>query len=317
MSNLSTKMTRTFNRLGLKMKKHSPEILVTAGIVGVVASAVMACRATTKLDGILKNREERIKEYQTAVEHPEMLKEGTTYTVADAQNDIRITNTKTGIELVKLYAPAVALGTVSIISILASHKILNKRNVGLAAAYAAVDRGFKDYRSRVIERLGKEVDHELLYNIKRKEVEEKVVDENGEEKVVTKTVDVAEVSLPNNYTLFFDESCTGWSKDAELNKYFLLEQQSLANKMLLDRGHLFLNEVYDLIGKERTAMGSQVGWFYDKENPHLHNYVDFGIFDQTGIEKYDERKRAFVNGHERSIMLTPNVDGVIYDFLKD
>ena len=40
-------LTRKFYRVGFKFKKHSPEILVGAGVVGVVASAVMACKATT------------------------------------------------------------------------------------------------------------------------------------------------------------------------------------------------------------------------------------------------------------------------------
>lgn len=317
MSNLTNKMTRSFNRFGLKCKKHSPTILVVGGIVGVVASTVMACRATLKLKDVLDHSKEDLNNIQKAVEHPETLPEGAVYTVEDAKKDTVLVHKHTAMEAVKLYAPSVALGTLSIVSIVASHKILSKRNVALAAAYTAVDKGFKEYRERVVDRFGKELDHELRYNIKRKEIEEKIVDENGEEQVIKKTVTVAEGTHPDEFTIFFDETCTGWTKDSEANKYFLITQQALANKMLIERGHLFLNEVLDLIGAQRTRAGSQVGWFYDKSNPHLNNYIDFGIFDQIGIEKYDERKRAFINGHERSIMLCPNVDGVIYDFLND
>ena len=73
-----------------------------------------------------------------------------------------------GLKLVKLYIPAVALGTLSIASILASNNILRKRNVALAAAYATVDKTFKEYRNRVIERFGDQDDKELRYNIKAK-----------------------------------------------------------------------------------------------------------------------------------------------------
>ena len=47
-------LNRSFNRAGLKLKKYSPEILVAAGIVGTVAGAVMACKATTKVSEIVE-----------------------------------------------------------------------------------------------------------------------------------------------------------------------------------------------------------------------------------------------------------------------
>ena len=35
-------VTRGLHKVGFQLKKHSPEILVVAGVVGTVASAVMA-----------------------------------------------------------------------------------------------------------------------------------------------------------------------------------------------------------------------------------------------------------------------------------
>ena len=43
------------------------------------------------------------------------------------------------------------------------YEVLVKRNIALAAAYTAVDKSFKEYRGRVIERFGKELDRELKY----------------------------------------------------------------------------------------------------------------------------------------------------------
>ena len=301
-------VSRTFGKVGLKLKKHSPEILVVAGVVGTVTSAVMACKATTKLDGILDKAKSDIDAIHEAVEHPETLPEP--YTKEDSKKDLTIVYARTGVDLLKLYGPALAVGTLSITAILAGHNITRKRNVALAAAYTAVDTGFKEYRGRVIERFGKELDKELRYGIKAKEVEEIVVNEDGTEAVVKKTVHVSDPSRYSPYAKVYDDGCTGWEKDPELNLTFLHAQQCQANDILKQRGHLLLNEVYDMIGIPRTKAGMVVGWIYDEKNPVGDNFVDFGIYDI-----HDEKKRDFVNGYERNIVLDFNVDGNIYDLI--
>ena len=199
---------------------------------------------------------------------------------------------------------------------LKSHNILRKRNVALASAYAIVDKSFKDYRGRVIERFGQELDKELKYNIKTKEIEEIVVDENGKEKPVKKTVKTIDAYSPSEYAFFFDETCSGWTKNAEANKTFLLQVQNWANEKLQNQHHLFLNELLDMLGAPRTRAGNEVGWLYDEDGVVCgDNYIDLGVFDQCGVERYDERKRAFVNGAERSILIDPNVDGPILSML--
>ena len=303
-------LTRKFYRVGFKFKKHSPEILVGAGVVGVVASAVMACKATTKLDDVLAETKDTVDKIHDVTEHPEKIPEGKEYTVEDSKKDLTIVYTQAGVKLVILYGPAVVLGTVSIAAIIGGHHILRKRNIALAAAYTAVDKGFKEYRGRVLERFGEEVDRELRYNIKAKEIEKTVTDANGKETVVKETVDVADPNLTSDYARFFDDGCTGWTKDPEFNLMFLKDQQRYANDLLKSKGHLFLNEVYDMLGIPRTQAGQVVGWIYDEKNPIGDNFIDFGIYDIA-----DERKRSFVNGYERTILLDFNVDGNILEMI--
>ena len=303
-------LTRKFYRVGFKFKKHSPEILVGAGVVGVVASAVMACKATTKLDDVLAETKDTVDKIHDVTEHPEKIPEGKEYTVEDSKKDLTIVYTQAGAKLVKLYGPAVVLGTVSIAAIIGGHHILRKRNIALAAAYTAVDKGFKEYRGRVLERFGEEVDRELRYNIKAKEIEKTVTDANGKETVVKETVDVADPNLTSDYARFFDDGCTGWTKDPEFNLMFLKDQQRYANDLFKSKGHLFLNEVYDMLGIPRTQAGQVVGWIYDEKNPIGDNFIDFGIYDIA-----DERKRSFVNGYERTILLDFNVDGNILEMI--
>ena len=302
-------VTRTLSKAGFQIKKHSPEILIVAGIAGVVTSAVMACKATTKINDILDQTKEEVGKVNDALANEKIPED--VYSKEDAKKDLAIIYIQTGVKLAKLYGPSLILGALSITSILASNNILRKRNVALAAAYATIDNSFKEYRSRVIERFGKDLDRELKYNIKAKEISETTVDENGKETTVTKTVPVVESEEPSDYARFFCEGCAGWTKDPEMNLVFLKQQQNWANELLKTRGHLFLNEVYDMLGIERSKAGQVVGWVYDETNPDCDNYVDFGIYDI-----YNERKRAFVNGWERSILLDFNVDGNIYSLLR-
>lgn len=310
---LKENVGRAFNKTKLGVKKHSPEILVIGGAVGVVASAIMACRATTKLSQITKEHKTTVEQIHAVANHPDMIiADGQTYTKEDAKKDLAITYTQTGLKIAKLYAPSVILGALSLTCMITSNNILRKRNVALAAAYTAVDNGFKKYRSNVVERFGQEVDKELRYSIKAKEFEEVKTDENGKEKKVKKTENVASVDDYSDYARVFDESCDNWQKDAEHNLWFLRQQQNYANEKLKANGHLFLNEVYDMLGIPRSKAGQMVGWVYNDKDPnHMgDNHVDFGIYN-ISIEK----NRDFINGYERSIILDFNVDGPIYDLI--
>ena len=300
-------VTRKLNKVGFTIKKHSPEILAVAGGIGVVTSAVMACKATLKVNDILDDAKNTVEKIHEVREMPEMVDK---YTEEDSKKDLAIVYIQTGVKLIKLYGPSVLLGTASLGCIFTSHKILRKRNMALAAAYATVDRGFKEYRSRVVERFGKELDRELKYNIRAKEIEEVVVNEDGTQTSVENTVEAVDPNVYSEYARFYDDGCLGWSKSSEDNLYFLKCQQNHANELLQAKGHLFLNEVYDMLGIPRTKAGQVVGWVYDKDNCTGDNFVDFGIYDL-----YNERARAFVNGHERTILLDFNVDGNVWDLL--
>ena len=303
-------LSRKANRVAFKFKKRSPEILLVTGVVGTVVTTVMACKATTKVSGILENAKAELDAIKDVSENPEMAEK---YTAEDANKDKAIVYTQTAVKLGKLYGPAVVVGAASITCILASHNIIHKRNAALSAAYTAVSNSYKGYRGRVIERFGEEMDRELRYNIKAREIEETVKDpETGEEKVIKTVVDVADPNLHSEYARFFDDGCKGWTKSPEYNLTFLKQTQNYFNDLLHTRGHVYLNEVYDALGITRTKAGQVVGWVYDEsENPVGDNFIDFGIYNYA-----DKRKRMFVNGDERTILLDFNVDGNILELMR-
>ena len=305
------KITRTFHKVGFKLKKHSPEILVVAGIIGTVTSAVMACKATLKVNDVIDETKETIEDIHYCIGKGLKTSDGEEYTQEVANKELTIVYIQTGWKFAKLYGPAVLLGVASIGCMVGSNKILRKRNIALGAAFTAMDKSFKEYRGRVIEKFGKDLDRELRFNTKAEQIEETVVDENGKESTVTKTVEIVDPNVTHSiYSVVFCEGNTGWTKNAELNKVFLLQQQNYANDKLRLNGVLTLNEVYDMIGAPRTAYGQLAGWVYTEDSSIGDNFVDFGIFDINSEKKCD-----FINGIERSIILDFNCIGNILDYI--
>lgn len=305
------KVSRSFHKAGFKLKKHSPEILAAAGVIGIVTSAVMACKATTKVNDIVDEAKDTIEKIHDSVGKGLHTSDGEEYTEEVAKKDLTIVYAQTGLKFAKLYGPAVAIGIASIGCMLGSNHILRKRNVALAAALTNVATSFKEYRGRLIDRFGKDLDRELRFGVKAKEVEERVVDENGNETTVKRTVEVVDPNTAHSlYSVVFCEGNTGWTRNAELNKVFLIQQQNYANDKLKMNGVLTLNEVYDMIGARRTAYGQIAGWVYTEDSSIGDNYVDFGIFDVNNDKACD-----FVNGYEKSIILDFNCIGNVLDHI--
>lgn len=289
----------TFNKIGFQIQKKSPELLVAAGIAGVVVSAVMACKATIKASEVAEETKDTIDEIHE-IEEQGVTRAGNAYSADDAKKDLTTAYLQTGVKYAKLYAPSVILGAASITCIVASHRVLKKRNIALAAAYTTLDKSFKEYRGRVMERFGEQVEKEIRYNIKAKEIKKTVVDETGKKEKVKEVVDTPAVDGwdPSQYSPYarrFDETHPQWTKNPEMNLFYLKARQAQANDMLKTRGHLFLNEVYDLMGFPRTKAGAVVGWLYDPKRPELgDSYVDFGMFEIQEGEDFESYTKSYI-----------------------
>jgi hypothetical protein len=298
MKYIPTAVTRTAARTALKINAKSPTILFGAGVVGVVATTVLACRATLKLDEVLEDAQKLLFHHDNLKKQVDS-KGKRRYSDQELMKDkVEVYVQATG-KIVKLYAPAFFVGAVSIACLTQSHRVLTKRNVALAGAYAGLDKAFDEYRGRVRDELGDEQDRQFLHGTT--EVSEIKVGKDGKTKTVTKKVLAHGES---QYARFFGEDNRNWSPHPEYNLLFLRAQQNYANDRLQARGHLFLNEVYDALGMDHTKAGSVTGWV--RENGD--DYVDFGVFDKKDQTKFFD----FVTGQE-GIWLDFNVDGVIYD----
>lgn len=286
-------LTRKIGRQVLTFKKQSPHIFFVAGIVGSVTSTILACRATLKLSDTLN-------EIETDIKSVKMLKENSDKTGTAAYNgdeygkDLSYVYARAGLKITRLYGSSVVIGVASLTMLTRSHIELSKRNAALMAAYATLQQAYDDYRERVREELGESKELDLYHGA----TTERVKNEDGK----SEDIKVVDPNKMSPYSRIFDEYSPHWEKDPELNKLYIQCQQNYANNLLIARGHLFLNEVYDMLGMDRSKAGAVVGWVIGNVGD---NYVDFGL--------YEARNSPFINGWERSIFLDFNVDGVIFD----
>lgn len=292
-------VSRKIGRAGLHLSKHSPTILFGVGIVGFVGTVVLASKATLKLDGVIDDAQKNIAKAKYYAGETDLGLEG--YTTKDAKHDIALIYGQSAFAIVKLYAPAIIIGGLSIMALTSSHNILSKRNAAITAAYAAVDKGFSEYRKRVVDEFGEEKDYELRYGVEACEI---IVDEGKKghrTEIIKKPLKGSSI-----YARFFDDLNPNWKSNVEMNRIFLTIKQQYCNDMLRARGHLFLNEVYDELGFERTEAGQSVGWVLGNGD----DFIDFGFIEETFAS------REFVNGYEASVLLDFNVDGPVHNLLK-
>jgi Family of unknown function (DUF6353) len=283
---------RKIAQSNLLVQKNSPGLLLGAGIVGMVGSTVLACRATLKMEEVLWEAEKKLKTAKD-LQHRE-------YSEKDRQRDTTLIYFQTSVKVVRLYTPAIVVGGLSIAALTRSHNILNSRNAALTAAYTALEKGFAEYRTRVVAKYGEEEDRNLRYGTR---TETLLDEETGKKKKVTRVAP----GEPSVYARFFDQTSPSWNPEAEVNLIFLQCQQNYANDLLFSRGHVFLNEVYDMLGIPRSKAGSVVGWLLTPDG-ETDNHIDFGVFDGK-----TQQARDFVNGFEGAILLDFNVDGLIWD----
>lgn len=306
LSKVGTSAAKFAGKAEFTIKKNSPEILLGAGIVGFVGTIVLACRATCRADEVLEFHRKKIKDINDAKEIADADPEGEmSYDIEIYRQDKAIRYLKTTGSLAKLYAPTIAVGTLSLACILTSRNIMQKRYLGVVAAYNGLSAAFEEYRKRVRDEYGEGLDKHFRYGTTYDELP--VYDENGKktkEKEQVEKTETGMVMQSDDSCRFFDSSNPNWDKNPTFSMMWLRGQQNILNDILHTRGHVFLNEVYDALGFPHTPQGAVLGWI-DGEGDDC---IDFGLYDPN-----KESVRRFVNGVDNVIMLEFNHDGVIWD----
>lgn len=284
------------------MQKHSPEILLGLGSVGLFTSGILSYKAWLEAGELLETTEAYLKAIDASAEAAK--EEFPENTVAQAKV---LALAETGFFVAKEFAPALILGGMSLTALIGSNRILNKRNVALVAAYNTVDQAFKAYRRRVKDEFGEDVDNYIRFK-KPFEGKMQIVDEK-KKPVNFKEIEtelpgemVDDMGMPSQYAVFFGDDSCQWRNDNEQNEYFLVRLEKFANQKLKAEGHLFLNEVYKSLGVEQTEAGQVVGWAIG--NGDGDEFVDLDIYNPYN---------NFKNPDQKEFLLDFNVDGIVLD----
>lgn len=306
-NDLKTAMQLKAGRTNLYLRKHSPEILLGAGLVGMVATVVMASKATLRAGNVLAEHDTQLDMVDRALtEKPE------SYSNEDAMKDRVTIHVQTGLKFAKLYGPALGVGVLSVAAILASHGVMANRQVALVAAYNLLNEGFKNYRQRVVEELGEEKDRQYHLGLREETYTIKETDPEGKTTKTKKTTLVATGNMPSIYARCFDNSNPMFRADRLLNRAFLTAQERYINDLLILRGYVFLNEAYERLGFPHTSEGQLVGWVLrspeQMKEEKRDGYVSFGLEDSNA-------NREFMRGENDAIWLDFNVDGIVYNLI--
>lgn len=294
-------------RLSLYAQKYAPQLLIGFGTVTFIETVVTACVATTRANEILDRHAEGIQNAEAAqkvIDDPEIPNDP-----MDEMYDIRkekaIIYAHTVADFSKLYAPSIALGGLTLTCFFKAYGIMNTRYIGVVAAYNAVSTAFNNYRARVNEEMGANADRHFLYGTEYDTIQTTV--DNGDSKkskTTTETVENVDRKNISGYAKVFDRKCPEWDSNYIYNLKWLRANETAANDILNTRGHIFLNEVYDMIGFEHTPEGAVAGWIKGQGD----GYVSFGLDDPN-----NESARKFINGEDNVVLLDFNVDGIIFD----
>lgn len=291
-------------RLGMKVIKHSPEILMGLGVTGIVTGTVLACKSTLKVGPLMHEHEVDISQIKHT--HAMMGIDSEPEYGYSYRKEITHRYVKTGVELIKLYSPAISVGVTGLACVLCSHDILKKRNLALTAAYNVVSGHFAEYRGRVRDELGEEKDRYFLGGEKETEFEYDNPDPNSKKKKLKGKAKIVDPNGFSQYARYFDDASREWQSVPEYNLMFLKSRQAMFNNQLHANGHVFLNEVYDALDIPRTKEGAIVGWV----KGHGDDFIDFGFMNPENAQAMD-----FINGYNNTVLLDFNVDGIIYDLI--
>lgn len=288
---LPDSITRALGNTTLLAKQNSPHILFVAGVMGVVGGALLACRATLKLDEALDDFKDEIAVAKAQEATRKEIKHFQGSGAELQHRSVALVYGKNTAKLVLLYAPAVGAMGLGIGLLTGSHVQLSRRNASLATAYAAMSTAYSNYRERVREEIGEEKERDIYYGVS-KEIDPVT-------KAVVATTDPGKWSP---YMKLFDNHNANFQRDVEMNRRFVLTQQQYANDLLDARGYVFLHEVYTALGFEHTKASKTVGWRkYGLTNGD--GFIDFGIYAVANTD--------YANGWEPSLLLDFNVDGYI------
>lgn len=208
-------MNKFVTKTSLYLKRNSSTILTFLGGVGVGLTAVLAAQETPKAIQMLEKAKK---------------KKGSDLTLAEKV-----------VVMTPCYAPAIATGTATIVCIFSANVLNQKRQGQLTSAYAMLDNYHREYRKKLIELKGEEVDQEVRIAMARN------------------YCDFHQIGLdtPDGKVVFYEEIS---GESIECYEREVMDAEYHFNRNFVLRGYTSLNEFYKFLGLPETEYGDTVGW---------------------------------------------------------
>lgn len=208
---------------------NSPAILTAVGVVGTVATAILSHKAALKADDILLGREA----HEIQMKQDEVLSK------------------KQKVQLLwKVYIPPVAMGTITIVSIVGANRIGTKRAAAVAAAYSLSEKAFSEYREKVAEKFGESKAQGVRDDLARDYVRDNPPQESNVVIVGSGEVLCCDLFSGRYFNSAMEE---------------LKKAQNDTNYQIIADGYASLTDFWCRVGLPRTAISDEIGWNQDKE----------------------------------------------------
>ena len=291
-------------------KKYAPQIMTYTGIAGFIATVIYACKATTKAEQILAERDKKMAEIEECSENHR-----NEYSETDREKDIHVVTVQTRWDLVKCYTPVVTLGLASTALILGGHHIIQARSASYAAAFKASEKAFRAYREAVAKKYGEDPEKtyldvqesDILAREKKKQEMLKSDDPKERKKALTVANDI-------HQAVWSRETSSQWIESPRLNCYFLKDAMRQCNNYLRTHGFIFLNQVRKFLGLPYIPEGQYVGWILKKHVNDIETdgYVDFLHIDDPKRKPSQSVQDFFDLKNTEYVILDFNHDGDIH-----
>lgn len=212
------------------VKEHSPEILISTGVIGMATSTVLAVRATPKALQIMEDKKADL---------------GVTY----------LTKKEVVESTWKQYAPAVGIGVVSAACILLGTTKNAKRNTALATVYAISESTLKEYQRKTKEIVGEEKAKEIDREVAKARVRERpIIVESKDSEYIHST--------GNGDTLIYDSLSGRYFRSS---RNAIEAAVNALNKTLIDDYTASVNDFYNELDIPTIGAGNLIGWKIDKD----------------------------------------------------
>ena len=204
---------------------NAPTILTALGVTGLITTAVLTGKASFKAAEVIATGNKNVTAYE----------DGDPLEVREKINLVW-----------KYYIPAAGTAAVSIACIVCANHISTRRTAALASAYSIAQEGFREYREKVLDKIGETKEQEV-----RDEIAQDRVDKNPPSEVVF--IGQGEVLCLDTYS----------------GRYFMSDMESVrkaendTNWQILNSDYASLTDFWDRLDLDSTSESDNIGWNTD------------------------------------------------------